>query len=386
MRGKSAWDYYKAGKYDKAAALWLPEASKGGVDVQYNLACCYVNMGNPKRGAFWLEKAAAGGDREAMEDLAEMYFDGTLELDIDKSFYYCVEAAKKNSIRAKKLILKLIDPIAKSGSQDSRYFMAYCCLSGKHMDINEEKGFELMEALAAEGRSDAKGFMDIKNDVAGRELNMILTHKHGGNYGYVFCMMQWQIKLIMGKIFTDGKIVSINRTAKKGGKVYVKYPELKNEIQYTISDYNLGDVNAPENRKITEEQNKAYRAIIAGLFGDVYIRDYLFAPDSISIVTNTDKFVKQLSNEQIIEAVSYLAFRDAAGAIVSENYENSNRIVIDVARKEEKIIDKYLVSDYSCTLLNSDGGDEVTKLDIADFRIKMYEIFGIDYAKELFNM
>jgi len=386
MKGKSAYDYYKAGKYDKAAALWLPQANKGGVDVQYNLACCYMNLGQTRRGEYWLERAAKSGDREAQEDLAEMYFDGTFEQDLDKSLYYCIEAAKKNSIRAKKLIVKLVDPVAKSGSDDSKYFIAYCCLSGKHMDANEEKGFEIMEELAAKGRADAGYFMDIKNDVPEKKVKMILTHKQGGDYGYLFCMMQWQIKIIMGKVFKDAESISVKRLEKKAGKIYVKYPDEKYEVQYEVNDFNIKDVNASEDKAVTKEQILSFRDMMADMFGDSYVRDYLFAADAITVVTDTDKYVKQLNEQQIIDTVQYLAFKNAVGAVISENYENSSRVVVEVARKDEKIIDKFLITDYSCTLLDADENVEVDKANIAAFRVKMFEIFGMDYAKEFIKI
>lgn len=169
----------------RAEKLYEKSAESGFTVAQKNLAWFYAGSGdccgleNPELSAYWMQKAADGGDAEAQTlyglrllhgkgvepdaEAAARYF--RLAAGQDYSPAMCVLAecfehgmgVSQNADRA----FELYDKAAGLGSETAAYNVGRCYYFGIGVEENNEKAFEALKPLADEGHSKAQDIVGM---------------------------------------------------------------------------------------------------------------------------------------------------------------------------------------------------------------------------------
>lgn len=106
---REAVKYRTAKQYDKALKILRPLAKKGYDKVQYDLALLYEQgLGVPKdtnASLYWLQKAAKNHNRDALNFLAQKYYNGWgVDVNKSKAKELLLESKEDNSTTAKLLL------------------------------------------------------------------------------------------------------------------------------------------------------------------------------------------------------------------------------------------------------------------------------------------
>jgi len=132
----------------QAMAWYKKAAEQNNAEAQYNLAKLISqrpDKGDPramKRVKYWYEKAAAGGQKEAVNNLALLYLTG--------------RGVEKNKTKAFELFKKA----AKMGDSAAQINVALMYAWGKGIPSNKIKAYKNLKAALLQGRTEASPYLD----------------------------------------------------------------------------------------------------------------------------------------------------------------------------------------------------------------------------------